>query len=136
MPYSGAEVSEAFRQRWRFGGSVVPQSPPQHVGIAKPQTTLEVRRGRFVRSYHKGSEWHDAGGDIFGDVAGGSGELWYADWEPLDDWTPVGYVKDWRSEQSFDNNGVAAVTVNLDNSVLEEVEGGAGAYHVVGHGWF
>ena len=51
----------------RFGGSVVPQSPPQHVGIAKPQTTLEVRRGRFVRSYHKGSEWHDAGRFAYGD---------------------------------------------------------------------
>src|SRR4051794_8852867 len=119
-PYSGAEVSTTFLQRWRFGGTHDPSTPPQQVGGARPTATIEIRRGRFVRKYHKGNEWH---GPIFGDIAGGVPGLWYADWTPEEDWIPIAGLMDHRAEQSFSNNGITAEAITIDNTVMQEIAG-------------
>src|SRR4051794_18674149 len=132
-PYSGAEVSPEFLRRWRHGGGQSDQAVPQHVGKAKPRATMEIRRGRFHRRYHTANEW---GGTQFGVIAGGTPGLWYADWVPEEDWIPINGLKDHRLEQSFQNNGVTAATITLDNSVMQEVAGVVGTFHRIMHGWF
>lgn len=132
-PYSGAEVTDLFRNRWRWGATHTGDGPPQHVGPARPKGTLEIRRGRFVRRYHTGPEWD---GPIFGDVAGGTPGLWYADWVPEEEWIEVAGLKDDRIEQSFQGNGVSAGTVSVDNSIMQEIDGMFGSFHRIMHGWF
>lgn len=132
-PYVGAEVSDTFLHRWRYGGTHESKSPPQQVGGARPQSTIEIRRGRFVRRYHTGPEWS---GPIFGDIAGGVPGLWYADWTPEEDWIELGGLMDHRCEQSFQNNGVTAASITIDNTVMQEVAGVVGSFHQLMHGWF
>lgn len=132
-PYAGAEVTTEFMRRWRHGGAQVEQAVPSHVGIAKPRATLEIRRGRFRRRYHTASEWD---GPTFGDIAGGTPGIWYADWEPEEDWIEIAGLKDHRLEDSFTNNGITAGTITLDNSVMQEIAGVVGPFHRVMHGWF
>jgi hypothetical protein len=132
-PYIGAEVSDTFRHRWRYGGTHDSSTPPQQVGVARPRAKIEIRRGRFVRRYHAGNEW---GGPIFGDIAGGVPGLWYADWVPEEEWIEIGGLMDHRVEQSFQGNGIGAASITIDNTVMQEIAGVVGTFHKLMHGWF
>lgn len=135
-PYAGARVSDLFRSRWKFGGTFQLGQEPAYVGAAMPTTVVEIRRGDLVRSFHPREAWPHHVPGLFGDVAGGNGQRWYPNWTPREGWIALGGVKDWRVEQSFDNNGVAALTMSLDNRVYVPQTGIAGLFHLIQEGYY
>lgn len=126
LPYSGAGTSGTFKQRWLTAAMI---------GANAPCGTVEVRRGHLNRTFHP---YNDFGGKVFGEYPGARGHgFWYADWTPTGPWILLDAVKNIRVEQSFDNNGVAAATILMDNMLMSEVTGNAGVlYHVVEKGYY
>jgi hypothetical protein len=123
-PWAGIPVSPTFRRRWLSG---------QHVGAAKPECYMELRRGHFKRRYHTFSEAGVVG--KHGRVAH-STKLWYPDWTPTTDWETVVGLKHVRLEQSFDNKGVTAATIDIDNTIFMPHGSGTGLYHTVERGFY
>jgi hypothetical protein len=101
-----------------------------------PTCVVEMRRGNLVRAFRRREEWPGEVVGLFGDVAGGNGLRWYPNWEPSEGWTTLDGVKDWRVEQSFDNNGVSALTLSLDNRKYVPQNGVAGLFHLLQHGYY
>lgn len=124
MPWAGVKVSPLFRQRWLSRN---------HVGAAKPHIRMEIRHGHLKRRWHTREE--DPAITRHGQVAH-STRWWYADWIVDTDWEDVPGVKNVRLEQSFDNKGVKAATINLDNTVLQEHGSGLGLYHTIERGFY
>lgn len=123
LSYTGQAVTQLFLDRWRSG---------LHVGAAKPNLTVQVRRGEFRRGYRR---W--TGAPMGAHVAGRAGAPdWYPVWTPLDAYDCLTGVKDVRVEQSYDNNGVATLKVELDNVIYEERAGAVGAFHQILRGFY
>ena len=125
-PYAGAPVTHTFRERWLSGN---------HVGAATPTGIVEVRRGRLNRRFHPYSEFSYP---PFGDYPGAlSMGFWYPDWQVNSDWETLDGVLSIRLEQSFDGNGVTSLTIQMDNTIMAERTGHAGAlYHVIETGYY
>jgi hypothetical protein len=123
-PWAGVRVSGLFRGRWLSG---------DHVGAAMPKCYMELRRGHFTRRYHTFSEAGVVG--RHGRVAH-STKLWYPDWTPTTDWENVEGLKHVRLEQSFDNKGVTAATIDIDNTIFQPHGSGTGLYHTIERGFY
>jgi hypothetical protein len=125
-PYAGALVTQTFRERWLSG---------LMIGDAGPCATVEVRRGRLNRTFHR---FDSFGYPVFGDYPGAlSTGFWYPDWQPDSDWMTLDAIKNIALTQSFDNNGVTAATIAMDNLALVATVGAAGIlYHLVEQGYY
>lgn len=124
MPYAGVNISPAFRERWLSG---------KHVGVAKPRAKVEIRRGHFHPRWHSFAEAGVLG--RAGHVAN-SQRLWYRDWMIDSDWEEIEGVKNVRLEQSFDNKGVCAATIDIDNLQYRQQGSGLGIWHTIERGFY
>lgn len=126
LPYAGAVVGQTFRERWL--NSV-------QIGDIAPCGMVEVRRGRYVRSYHP---YDSFGYPTFGDYPGAIGTgFWYPDWQVDSDWMTLDAVLDIKLDQSFDQNGVTTLTLQMDNKALVPTTGAADIlYHLVEDGYY
>lgn len=108
--YTGAVVSKTFMDRWRSA---------QHVGPARPWMEVAIRRGRFKRTWH--NNWPNP---QFGQVVGQAiRHQWYADWHAEEDWIVLDGAYQVSLAQSFDNNGIATATIDLDNVAWQDTVG-------------
>jgi hypothetical protein len=123
-PWAGVRVSGLFRGRWLSG---------DHVGAATPKCYMELRRGHFQRRYHTPAEAGAVG--RHGRVAH-SIKIWYPDWTPTSDWETINGLKHVRLEQSFDNKGVTAATIDIDNTIFMPHGSGTGLYHTIERGFY
>jgi hypothetical protein len=123
-PWAGVRVSGLFRERWLSG---------DHVGAATPKCYMELRKGHLKRRYHTFSEAGAIG--RHGRVAH-STKLWYPDWIPTSDWETISGLKHVRLEQSFDNKGVTAATIDVDNTLYAPHGSGTGLYHTIERGFY
>lgn len=120
--YKGVPVSGLFYQRWRSR---------QQVAGARPTVAVYVRKGFFKRDFVR---WP---GIQFGEHGGGrQGLAWAPKWTPYTDWAPIPGVKEIQIEQSFDNNGIANLTMHMDNVNWVEGLGPAGTFHTKTPGYF
>lgn len=87
------------------------------VGVAQPVMTVRVRPGHFTRAYADDGHWQ-------------------ATWEPTDDYLELPNVAQFELEQSFEQNGIAVGTFDVDNIAYVQKAGVAGEYHTVERGWF
>lgn len=115
--YTGAVVSQLFRDRW---GST------DHTGPARPWMRVRVRRGVMKRSYQT---W--PGPEQFGQIFGRSiSRQWYPNWSPATEWVDLAGVYRVDLDQSFDKNGLTVATIDVDNVAWAELAGAAGmTYH-------
>lgn len=101
-------ISDTLLWRWLSGNMV---------GDAKPEMVVQIRTGHFIREYDDNNQWN-------------------AVWTPVGEWQTLPGVAEATVEQSFDQNGIAVGTVDLENVYLREATGPNGTYHVVERGWF
>lgn len=123
-PWAGVRVSGLFRGRWLSG---------DQVGAAAPKCYMELRRGHFKRRYHTFAEAGVVGKH---GRAAHSTKLWYPDWTPTTDWEVINGLKHVRLEQSFDNKGVTAATIDVDNTIFMPHGSGTGLYHTIERGFY
>lgn len=120
--YSGVPISGLFYQRWRSR---------QQVGAARPVVKVSIRKGFFKRDF---VPWP---GNSFGEHAGGrQGLVWAPRWIPYTTYQDLPNVKEVQIEQSFDNNGIASLTIHMDNLNWKSALGVAGLFHQKQPGYF
>ncbi len=124
-PYSGAPVSQVFRERWMTSAQL---------GDIAPVGLVEVRRGQLLRSSHPFAD-SDSSFGVYVDARANG--FYYPDWQAVDDWTTLDSVQNVKLDQSFDSNGITTATIKLDNLKLTPTVGAAGIlYHVVERGYY
>lgn len=124
-----AEVSYGFEARWRFGAHST--TPPAHVGSAKPYIRVALRRGQFFRDYYP---WDDQ--DDFAVIPGSSSaHPWQATWTPSEAYEDIPGVLQVDLNQSFDNNGLTTMTLQIDNIVYVQGNGLAGLFRTIERGY-
>lgn len=112
-------LEELNLERWRSG---------DHIGEATPRFYMTIRRGKFVRGY---SAW--VGDDVDAYIPTHS-KPWQATWTPTGPWKDVPNVFDVAIDQSFDNNGIASATIQIENVNLEPT-GPGGLWHKIVRGF-
>lgn len=134
-----AAVTDTFRSRWRSRN---------HVGEARPIMRVYVRAGAFRRAYRS---W--PGGDELSKVTipgETSSHAWYAVWQgsgpplggsdgPFVAWTEIPNVLEFRTEQSFENNGITSGTLTIENVWMESLASAspmAAVYHAISRAYF
>jgi hypothetical protein len=97
-----------LEKRWHTGDLV---------GAAQPVCAAAVRRGHFSRGYADDGHWQ-------------------ATWTPTTDWQDLPNVAQFELEQSFDQNGIAVGTFDIDNVEYVDAIGAGGTYRKIQRGWY
>lgn len=117
-------ITGTFNDRWGSG---------LHIGEAKPEQRVEIRRGRFNRRY---APWYDAGFPV--DAVIGSSDPtrpWQAFWEPTTDYVEVPNVSHVELGKNFDQRGLTTATITIENIAYLERDDGGGTYHTINRGY-
>lgn len=133
-PYQGAAVTDLFKFYWRFGGAMAAgiSGGRFYGGRAKPVAHVLIRRGKLKRSFHP----HGVDGD-YGQPGGRQGlPFWYPDWTPETEWEELPGIKQVRLTQDFGSNGIASVSIDMDNVVMAEANMGLGIFHLIERGFY
>lgn len=101
-------VPADLHDRWLSG---------DYVGPARPEMVVKVRPGHFTRAYADDGHWQ-------------------ATWEPTDDYQTLPNVAQFELAQSFEQNGIAVGSFDVDNIGYVTKAGAAGEYHTIERGWF
>jgi len=108
---------ELNRERWRSRN---------YVGAAMPFERVWLRRGRFVHDYRS---W--ANPQVRARIPS-PGLPWQATWTPSGPWVELPNVGESTIEQTYDNNGIASLTLSVENVAFIDM----GGYHVFDRGAF
>lgn len=106
----------------------------KHVGDAKPNVRVFVRKGHLERHYKPKPD-----NEVFCFIPGLKGPNWvyYAQWVPDSAYVEVPNVKDIKGDQDYSQNGVEQVTLTLDNIGMIEQTGNLGAlFHMIERGYY
>lgn len=139
-----ADTVPVFTGRWRSA---------DHIGPAKPRMYVEYRTGRIMHGY---APWH--GSPVRAFVAGGyvrqRGEAAPSGWPVTgygrlywqNTWTPdAGDDGVWRQlpncaefdvQHNLQNNGIAVLTLTVENIAYPELTGPLGVYHSIKRGYY
>jgi hypothetical protein len=109
-----------LRSRWKS---------KQHIGTAKPYLAVYVRKVRVRRRF-------DSSQPKYAFIPNAIAAPYVGYIEPHSDWEKVPNIKSVESDQTFDQNGLATATVEMDNISMEQHTGVAGLFHIIERGWF
>ncbi|HWI33314.1 MAG TPA: hypothetical protein VNS83_03310, partial [Lapillicoccus sp.] len=118
-----AWITDAYLATWQAG---------DYLGARQPTTVVEVRRGSFRRAYRA---W--AGDDVNAVIPGEEAdEPWYPIFTETTAWVDVPNIISADFQQSFDERGITAATIAVDNVGHAEQIGTLGdVYHLVQRGY-
>jgi hypothetical protein len=146
-----------LHHRWRYGARQRGLGgPPAHIGPAKPNAVAYVRIGRLRHAYDvwdgppvdalvAGGYIRERGEDLpkgwpAGPVGGYGRQFWQNWWTPADGedgvFTELPNVVEWSVQQNFENNGIAVLSLTVENIAYPVQTGPGGNYHVRRRGWF
>jgi hypothetical protein len=121
----GAIVSAPFDLRWRSG---------QHIGAAKPNCLVQIRKVRFIRRY---APW--PGPSIGARFPGLDGDPWHPTLHSFDgtaldpdDYVTVPGILELSDTQDFESKGTKTMTVTVENIGYSSQMGGL--YHLIERG--
>lgn len=102
------------------------------VGKAKPVCKVYVRQGHLERHYA-----NKPSNEVFCYVPGlkGPNAVWWAHWVADSDYKEVPNVFSIKGENDFSQNGIEQITMQLDNTTMEEKETGHGTWYEIARGF-
>lgn len=105
-----AEVNQTIFERW---------FSRKHIGVARPQLIVGVRRGHFVRAYQSHT-FLDGSSENVGTIPGESqSKPWWPKWVPTEDYKYIPAVRSAELHKAMQNNGLMNATITVDNMLVE-----------------
>lgn len=105
-----AEVNQVLFDRW---------FSRRHVGAARPQLVVGIRRGHFVRKFQSHT-FLDGSQEIVGAIFGESQHSpWWPKWHPDEDYLFIPAVRSVELHKSLQNNGLMNATITIDNMAVD-----------------
>jgi hypothetical protein len=105
-----ADVNQTIFERW---------FSRKHVGVARPQLIVGIRRGHFVRKYQHHT-FLDGSSEQVGSIYGESPRSpWWPKWTPTEDYQFVPAVRSVELHKSLQNNGLMNATISIDNTGVD-----------------
>lgn len=106
----------------------------KHVGAARPNVRVFVRKGHLERHYKPKPDK-----EVFCFIPGLKGPNWvyYSDWVADSPYVEVPNVKEAKGDQDYSQNGVEQLTLGIDNIGMIQQTGTMGAlFHLLERGYY
>lgn len=106
----------------------------KHVGQARPDVRVFVRKGHLERHYKPKPD-----NEVFCFIPGlkGPNWVWYAQWVADSEYVEVPNVKEAKGDHDYSQNGVEQVTLTIDNIGMTAKTGTMGGlFHVLERGYY